>query len=53
MKLFEMKDFTLNVTVEAWGLLPFKTILKRDKGRNKEVAFKEMLFIYYYTDITN
>ena len=51
MKLFEMKDFTLNVTVEAWGLLPFKTILKRDKGRNKEVAFKEMLFIYYYTDI--
>lgn len=51
MKLFEMRDFTLFVTEEAWGLLPFKTILKRDKSRTKETAFKEMLFIYYYTDI--
>lgn len=51
MKLFEMKDFNLHVTEEAWGLLPFKTILKRDKNRTKETAFKEMLFIYYYVDI--
>lgn len=46
-----MKDFNLHVTEEAWGLLPFKTILKRDKNRTKETAFKEMLFIYYYVDI--
>ena len=51
MKLFEMKEFNLHVTEEVWGLLPFKAILKRDKNRNKETAFKEMLFIYYYTDI--
>lgn len=51
MKLFEMKDNSLLVSEEAWGLLPFKAILKRDKSRNKELAFKEMLFIYYYTDI--
>lgn len=51
MKLFEIKDYNLCVTDEAWGLLPFKAILKKDKGRNKEIAFKEMLFIYYYTDI--
>ena len=51
MKLFEMKDYNLQVNEVAWGLLPFKTILKRDKNRNKETAFKEMLFIYYYTDI--
>jgi len=51
MKLFEMKDFTLNVNVEAWGLLPFKAILKKDKSRTKETAFKEMLFIYYYVDV--
>lgn len=51
MKLFEMHDFSLSVAPEAWGLLPFKAILKRDKSRNKETAFKEMLFIYYYTDI--
>ena len=35
MKLFEMKEFTLSVSDEAWGLLPFKAILKRDKNRNK------------------
>lgn len=46
-----MRDFTLHVTEEAWGLLPFKAILKRDKSRTKELAFKEMLFIYYYTDM--
>lgn len=51
MKLFEMRDFTLSVTEEAWGLLPFRAILKRDKSRTKELAFKEMLFIYYYTDM--
>jgi hypothetical protein len=51
MKLFEIKDYNLQVSDEAWGLLPFKAILKKDKNRNKETAFKEMLFIYYYTDI--
>jgi hypothetical protein len=51
MKLFEMKDYSLQVSEEAWGLLPFKAILKRDKNRNKETAFKEVLFIYYYVDI--
>jgi len=51
MKLFEMKDNNLLVTEQTWGLLPFKAILKRDKNRNKETAFKEMLFIYYYCDI--
>lgn len=51
MKLFEMKDYNLQVSEEAWGLLPFKAILKRDKNRNKETAFKEMLFIYFFIDI--
>ena len=51
MKLFEMKDYSLQIAEEVWGLLPFKAILKRDKSKNKELAFKEMLFIYYYLDI--
>lgn len=51
MKLFEMKDNNLQVVDQAWGLLPFKAILKKDKSRTKELAFKEMLFIYYYVDI--
>ncbi len=51
MRLFEFKEWSLSVLPEAWGLLPFKKILKRDKSRNKETAFKEMLFIYFYSDI--
>jgi hypothetical protein len=51
MKIFEMHDYNLDVAPEAWGLLPFKAVLKKDKSRNKETAFKEMLFIYYYLDI--
>lgn len=51
MKLFEMKDWVLTVREEAWGLLPFKKILKRDKSRDKSQALKEMQFIYFYTDI--
>jgi hypothetical protein len=51
MKLFEFKDWTLSVREEAWGLSPFKKILKRDKSRDKVMALKEMLFIYYYSDI--
>lgn len=51
MKLFELKDWQLTVDESVYGLLPFKKILKRDKSRNKDNALKEMLFIYYYTDI--
>ena len=46
-----MVDFSLQVSEEAWGVLPFKAILKRDKSRTKDTAFKEMLFIYYWSDI--
>lgn len=51
MKLFKLKDWVLTVDDSAWALLPFKKILKRDKSRTKEMALKEMLFVYYYTDI--
>ena len=51
MRLFEFKDYVLSVREEAWALSAFKKILKRDKSRTKEMALKEMLFIYYYCDI--
>lgn len=51
MKPFIFKNGELSVEPEVYGLLPFKAILKRDKSRHKEQALKEMLFIYYYTDI--
>lgn len=51
MNGFLLKDGVLTVEDQLWGLEPFKKILKRDKSRNKDLALKEMLFIYYYTDI--
>lgn len=51
MNGFILKDYVLTVEDQLWGLLPFKKILKRDKSRTKDLALKEMLFIYYYSDI--
>lgn len=51
MNGFTLINGVLTVDDNLWGLEPFKKILKRDKSRNKDLALKEMLFIYYYTDI--
>ena len=51
MKLFNLKGWNLTVSEEAWGLIPFKNILKRDKTKEKETALKEMLFVYFFCDI--
>ena len=51
MNGFLLKEGVLTVEDQIWGLEPFRKILKRDKSRNKDLALKEMLFIYYYTDI--
>lgn len=51
MNGFLLKEGILTVEDQMWGLEPFKKILKRDKSRNKDLALKEMLFVYYYTDI--
>lgn len=51
MKLFEMKNWELTVSEEAYGITPFKKILERDKSKEKEKAMKEMLFIYFYSDV--
>ena len=51
MNGFLLKEYVLTVEDNMWGLEKFKKILKRDKSRDKDRALKEMLFIYYYSDI--
>ena len=51
MNGFTLRNGILTVDDNLWELEKFKKILKRDKSRNKDLALKEMLFIYYYTDI--
>tara|TARA_R110002124_G_scaffold281430_1_gene455723 strand:- start:86253 stop:86807 length:555 start_codon:yes stop_codon:yes gene_type:complete len=51
MKLFEMKNWSLTVSEEAWGLVPFKKILDRDKSKDKSRALAEVLFVWFWSDI--
>lgn len=51
MKLFIMKGWDLQVTEEAWGISAFKTLLDRDKSKEKQICIKEMSFIYFFCDI--
>ena len=50
MKLFKIVDWNIQVAEEAWTIVQFNAILKRDKSKSKEKAFKEMAFIYHYAD---
>ena len=51
MKLFEYKDFKLKIADEALTLKAFKDLHDRDKSKGKEIAFKELAFIYHMCDI--
>ncbi len=51
MQLFKMINWQLQVEDSAWGLEPFKKILSKDKSKDKGQALKEMLFIYYFSDL--
>ncbi len=46
-----MKDWNLSVTEVAWGILPFKKLLTRDKTKDKTRSHLEMQFIWHYTDV--
>lgn len=51
MKLITLKGWNLQVEEEAWGISAFRTILERDKSKEKEKAIKELLYVYHYCDI--
>lgn len=51
MKLFKMKDWNLQAAEEAWGISAFKTLLDADKSKDKELAMKELLYVYFFCDI--
>lgn len=51
MKLFELKDWDLVISEEAYGLVPFQKLIKRDKTKNKSKAIKELEYIFFSTDM--
>ena len=50
MKLFKYEGFKIEVSPEALQLKPFKLIYNKDKSKNKEQAFLELSFVYFFAD---
>ena len=50
MKLFKYEGYRIVISEEALLLKPFKKIWDRDKTKNKEKAYMELGFIYFYCD---
>ena len=50
MKLFKYEGYKIVISEEALLLKPFKKIWDRDKTKNKEKAYMELGFIYFYCD---
>lgn len=50
LKLFQYKDYKVEVAPEALILEPFKLIWDRDKTKNKSRATMELGFIYFMAD---
>lgn len=51
MNLFQMVEYNLQISEEAYALTPFKKILDNDKSKDKEVAMKELAFVWFMSDI--
>lgn len=55
MQLLQFKKDSYDVifTEELTMLTPFKKIIDRDKSKDKDIALKEITFIFFYADITS
>lgn len=53
MKLFHLntKTYEVEFSEEALLLEPFSVLFKRDKTEHKDIAVKEMAFIYFFIDL--
>ena len=48
---FHKDSYEVTFTEEVSLLIPFKKIINRDKTKAKEIAIKEITFIYFFSDI--
>lgn len=52
MRLFNLtKDMEVQVSEEAWTLIPFRRILEKDKTKDKKLAFKEIAYVFHSCDV--
>ena len=55
MRIFEFskESYEVRISEEVAVLTPFKKILSRDKSKSKDLAVKELSFVWFYSDITS
>ena len=53
MLQFHKDSYDVTFTEELTMLTPFKKIIERDRSKDKDIALKEITFIYFYADITS
>jgi len=52
MNILQMKsDYTLDIAPEAMTIEVFSKIFKRDKSKDKDIALKELSYIWFMSDI--
>jgi len=51
MKLFELRDWNVIISEQAYMLTPFKKIVDNDKSKDKTQATRELAFLWFYVDI--
>lgn len=51
MNLFQLIEYNLHISEEAYGLQPFKKLLDNDKSKDKEIAIKELSLVFFIADI--
>ncbi len=50
MKLFNYKDYKLQISPEAYALKPFAKLVKRDRSKDYNQSNKELAYLYFMYD---
>lgn len=53
MKILELNNDRVIISAEALGLTFFKTLWSRDKTKNKEKAYNDIAYVFYYADFNS
>lgn len=53
MKILELHNDRVTISAEALGLVFFKTLWSRDKSKNKEKAYNDIAYVFYFCDFNS
>lgn len=53
MRIIELQDNIIKISPEAIGLAFFKILWSRDKSKDKSKAYKDISYVYYFSDFNS